>query len=89
VYVTRFIGSCLKLLESCPTPAEGKLAVQRAALGPVALPCERGFALEGLFSAPNSRSEADALRGWLTQVHAEVAVRTLPTPPASKRGAQS
>jgi len=51
--------------------------VQRLALGPVALPCERGFPLEGLFSAPNSRSEADALRSWLSQVHAEVSLRLL------------
>ena len=77
MYLTRFIGGCLKLLEACPTPAEGKLAVQRVALGPVILPCERGFALEGLFTAANSRSESDALRAWLAQAHAEVSLRLL------------
>lgn len=77
VYITRFIGECLRLLAGCPTPSEGKLAVQRLALAPVALPEERGFALDGILSAPETRSEADSVRAYLAQVQAEVSLRLL------------
>ena len=75
--MTRFIGECLKLLAGCPTPSEGKLAVQRLALSPVTLPEERGFALDGILSPPESRSEADSVRGYLAQVQSEVSLRLL------------
>jgi actin related protein 2/3 complex subunit 3 len=75
--VTRFVGSCLKTLEGCPSPVEGRLALQKLALEPVALPGERGFPLEGIFEAPETRGAADLLRAWLAQARAEAGLRLL------------
>ena len=77
MYLTRFIGACLRTLESCPTPSEGRLALQKLALEPVALPGERNFPLEGIFESPETRGAADLLRAWLAQARAEVGLRLL------------
>jgi len=77
VYLTRFLGSCLRALEQCPSAGEGRVALGKVALEAVALPCERGFPLEGMFEPANCRSDADALRGWLQQARGEAALRCL------------
>jgi hypothetical protein len=43
----------------------------------VALPGERGFPLEGIFDAPQTRGAADLLRAWLAQARAETGLRLL------------
>ena len=77
MYLTRFLGTGFRILEGCPTPQEGRLALQRVALEPVALPGERGFPLDGIFEAPETRGAADLLRAWLAQARAEAGLRLL------------
>ena len=77
VYITRFVGECLRLLDGCPTAAEGRQQLASLALSPVALPGERGFPLDGLLESANSRAEADMLRGWLQQCRSECCLRLL------------
>jgi hypothetical protein len=77
VYLTHFVGSCLRVLEGCPLPTEGRIALQKLALEPVALPGERGFPLDGMLEVAESRASADLLRAWLAQARAEAGLRLL------------
>jgi len=77
VYLTHFVGSCLRVLEGCPLPTEGRLALQKLALEPVALPGERGFPMDGMLEVAESRASADLLRAWLAQARAEAGLRLL------------
>ena len=77
MYLTHFIGSCLRVLEGCPLPTEGRIALQKLALEPVALPGERGFPLDGMLEVAESRGAADLLRAWLAQARAEAGLRLL------------
>jgi hypothetical protein len=77
VYITRFVGECLRALEGCPNAAEGRQQLATMALAVASLPGERGFPLDGLLETANSRSEADMLRGWLQQCRSTASLRLL------------
>jgi hypothetical protein len=77
VYITRFVGECLRGLESVPNAGAGRQVLAQLALTPPALPGERAFPLNGLLETANSRAEADLLRDWLRQCRSECCLRVL------------
>ena len=60
IYLTLYISSCLRKLESCPSLAAGQKAVFNLAMEPFALPGDAGWPLGGLFTTPANREEAGA-----------------------------
>ncbi|WOO85510.1 Actin-related protein 2/3 complex subunit 3 [Vanrija pseudolonga] len=80
IYLILFISECLTKL--APTPGrpspgytEAVKQLSTLAVDNFALPGEPGFPLNSMYHAPANRTEADALRSYLTQTRSELALR--------------
>ncbi len=75
VYVTLYVGLCLKRLVNCPSREKAVQEMLSLSVDCFALPGEDGFPLNSLFHRQKSESDADELRRYLTQVRSEAGQR--------------
>jgi len=80
IYLILFISECLTKL--APTPGRPSPGFQEAtkqlstlAVDSFALPGDAAFPLNSLYHPPANRTDADALRSYLTQTRSELALR--------------
>ncbi|WFD34517.1 subunit of the Arp2/3 complex [Malassezia cuniculi] len=78
IYLILFISDCLTRI-AASRPQWNKHEAQRQlasyAVDSFALPGDANFPLSSLYSAPESRADADTLRQYLTQARQETAMR--------------
>ncbi|CAO1620567.1 unnamed protein product [Sympodiomycopsis kandeliae] len=80
IYLILFISDCLSKIAAARTPLsqiEAGKQLSTLAVDNFSLPGDAGFPLNALYQPPKDRSEADALRGYLTQARQELAARLL------------
>ncbi|PWN28175.1 putative ARC18-subunit of the Arp2/3 complex [Jaminaea rosea] len=80
IYLILFISDCLTKIASSRSPLllpEATKQLSTLAVDSFALPGDAGFPLNALYAAPRDRSEADALRGYLTQARQELVGRLI------------
>lgn len=78
IYLTLYINSCVRKLESCPSPAAAQKALFQHAIENIAVPGEPSFPLGGFFTPPANKDEGELLRNYLKQVREEVGTRLIP-----------
>lgn len=57
---------------------DAEKALQNAALDRFALPGDSAFPLNALYQPPKDRNDAEALRGYISQMRQELAMRLIP-----------
>uniref|UniRef100_A0A8D8U665 Actin-related protein 2/3 complex subunit 3 n=1 Tax=Cacopsylla melanoneura TaxID=428564 RepID=A0A8D8U665_9HEMI len=69
IYITLYVTECLKKLQKCPTKAQGQNEMYSLALAKFDIPGEAGFPLNSVYAKPQTPTEADLMRNYLTQVN--------------------
>lgn len=72
VYLTLFIGECLKDCERVETKAEAERVLQATATKAFSVPGDAGFALGGMYPPPKSAAESDGFKSYFKQCREEV-----------------
>ncbi|CAO1624458.1 unnamed protein product [Jaminaea pallidilutea] len=78
IYLILFISDCLSKIAATRTPLtqpEATKQLSTLAVDNFALPGDAGFPLNALYAPPQDRSEAEALRAYLTQARQELVGR--------------
>ncbi|KAJ3297070.1 subunit of the Arp2/3 complex [Borealophlyctis nickersoniae] len=75
IYLILFIQECLGKLQKNPGLIEGQKVLATHAVQNFAIPGDAHFPLNALFEKPASRSDADTLRQYLSQLRQELASR--------------
>lgn len=78
IYLILFISDCLTKIAASKIPWSQNEALKQLSTYSVdafALPGDAAFPLNSLYAPPASRAEAESLRGYLTQLRQECAVR--------------
>lgn len=78
IYGILFLSECLSKVKLYMTSREAEKALLNLALdNQFSIPGDAGFPLNQAFEAPRDRQDAEMLRGYLSQVRQELAVRLL------------
>ncbi|KAF9114610.1 subunit of the Arp2/3 complex [Mortierella sp. AM989] len=75
IYLILFITECLGKLTRNPSLREAEKILGTSALSNFAIPGDATFPLNALYSAPSSKTDADLLRQYLSQLRQEMALR--------------
>ncbi|MCJ1363938.1 subunit of the Arp2/3 complex [Acarospora aff. strigata] len=77
IYGILWVGECLGRIRGGMGAREAEKALMNAALDQFAIPGDASFPLNQAFEAPRDRQDAETLRGYLSQVRQELAIRLL------------
>ncbi|MCJ1336495.1 subunit of the Arp2/3 complex [Bachmanniomyces sp. S44760] len=78
IYGILFVSECLGKIKGAGTSKrDAEKALLNAALDQFAIPGEPAFPLNQAYEAPRDRADAETLRGYLSQVRQELAMRLL------------
>eukprot|EP01137_Pigoraptor_chileana_P028902 Opistho-2@1102 len=75
VYLTLFTSEALGRLVKCNTKNEGLKAMNSLALENFAIPGDKNFPINSLYSSPTDRAQADTMRQYFLQLRQELGVR--------------
>jgi actin related protein 2/3 complex, subunit 3 len=75
IYGILFISECLNKVKANMDTRAAEKALINGALEQFAIPGDANFPLNQAFEAPNDRMQAEQLRGYLSQVRQELAMR--------------
>lgn len=78
IYLILFISDCLSRIAAKrpePSQAETLKLLNAAALDSFALPGDPSFPLNGLYTPPRDRVEAEQLKNYLSQARQEIGIR--------------
>ena len=77
IYLTLYIGLCLKACERIETREEAKAALFQLAIKPFAVPGDSGWTLGAMFPTPGSRKDGDSFRAYFKQARTELSERVV------------
>ncbi|KAF8251162.1 ARP2/3 complex, 21 kDa p21-Arc subunit [Wilcoxina mikolae CBS 423.85] len=77
IYGILWISECLGKVKPTMSQRDAEKALQTAALDHFALPGDPAFPLNALYQPPRDRQEADTLRGYISQMRQELAMRLI------------
>ncbi|KAG0642405.1 actin-related protein 2/3 complex subunit 3 [Tuber brumale] len=77
IYGILFVSDCLSRIKPSMSLRDSEKALQTAALDHFALPGDPAFPLNALYQPPRDRIEAEALRGYISQMRQELVIRLL------------
>ena len=77
IYLTLFIGTCMKACERIDSKSEAKSALYQTAIKSFTIPGDTGWSLGSLFPSPKGREESDTFKAYFKQARQEVAERVL------------
>lgn len=77
IYLTLFVGLCIKTLERTNTKSEAKTALYQLAIKSFTIPGETGWTLGSLFASPQGREESDTFKAYFKQARTELSERIL------------
>lgn len=75
IYITLYITECLKKLQRCSNRSQAQNEMYTLAISKFDIPGDSGFPLNSVYSKPQSPSDAEFLRAYLTQLRQEVGLR--------------
>jgi len=75
IYGILWITECLTKVKPTMSQRDAEKALQNAALDHFALPGDPAFPLNALYQPPRDRNEAETLRGYISQMRQELAIR--------------
>ncbi|KAJ7377284.1 Actin- protein 2/3 complex subunit 3 [Desmophyllum pertusum] len=77
IYLTLYISECLKKLQRCQSKENAKKDMATLAITNFCIPGDSGFPLNAMYHKPASKSEADSVRAYLTQLRQELGQRLI------------
>jgi actin related protein 2/3 complex, subunit 3 len=77
IYGILFLSDCLNQVKANMDARSAEKALVNGALEQFAIPGDTNFPLNQAFEAPNDRMQVEQLRGYLSQVRQELAMRLL------------
>ncbi|GAV03431.1 hypothetical protein RvY_13854 [Ramazzottius varieornatus] len=77
IYVTLYIGDCLKKLQKCSNKSQAIKELSTLALSTYPLPGEVGFPLTSMYAKPKDRAEEDNMRAYFQQLRQETGMRLI------------
>ncbi|KAL7274118.1 subunit of the Arp2/3 complex [Rhizina undulata] len=77
IYGILWISDCLGKIKPTMSFRDAEKALQSSALDHFALPGDPAFPLNALYQAPRDRSDAETMRGYISQLRQELVIRLL------------
>mmetsp|Transcript_9379 Transcript_9379/g.22249 ORF Transcript_9379/g.22249 Transcript_9379/m.22249 type:complete len:177 (+) Transcript_9379:94-624(+) len=77
IYLTLYLGACLKELERVSSKTEAAKSLHQLAIKPFAIPGDSAWCLGGMCSPPKSMAEGEGLKAYLKQCREEVGLRVV------------
>mmetsp|Transcript_19707 Transcript_19707/g.41201 ORF Transcript_19707/g.41201 Transcript_19707/m.41201 type:complete len:175 (+) Transcript_19707:101-625(+) len=77
IYLTLFIGQCIKACERIDSKSEAKTTLYQTAIKSFTVPGDVGWSLGSLFPSPKGREESDTFKAYFKQARQEVGERIL------------
>ncbi|XP_017785201.1 PREDICTED: actin-related protein 2/3 complex subunit 3 [Nicrophorus vespilloides] len=75
IYITLYITECLKKLQKSATKSQGQNEMYSLAISRFDIPGDAGFPLNSVYGKPETASEAEFFRTYLTQLRQEIGLR--------------